>query len=202
MHTHAHSLPVYAYPCLNIYTHIHTHTPLLCAGGPLSPPTLYPPRPWHSTPDPEHSTSRRVWGSPIHLTLPQHSPVLGEIKAQRGQAQMGTLCTAHSLWAQKAMGRSLEEMQGCQCVCLSAPLDVGKEEKCCLCRCVLRGRCVPELVCRSRSVGVRCCLCSGRDAACTHLAVPVSPPAPATVGVTVSAAVPWAHVSTSVCGHL
>lgn len=80
LHMHMHTLLVYAYPCLNMYTHTH---PSLCARG--SPPHFVSPPPWHSTPDPEHSAGRRVWGSPTHPALPQHSPVLREIKAQRGR---------------------------------------------------------------------------------------------------------------------
>lgn len=68
-HVHTHSLLVYAYSCLNMYTraHTHTHVPPCVLGGGGAGPVCIPLRPWHSTADPEHAAGRRVLGSP-------HSP--------------------------------------------------------------------------------------------------------------------------------
>lgn len=88
-HTRTHSFLVNAYPCLNIYTHTHTHVPACVLMGPL--PTLYPPPPDLGI-APLMQNTRRVWGSPIHRALPQHSPALGEIKAHRGGRHRRVLC--------------------------------------------------------------------------------------------------------------
>lgn len=185
MHTHSPSL------CIALPEHVHTDTqPSLCAGG--SPPHFV------SLPDLGIARSRALsWqeglGDPHSPPSTPVQPSARGNQGTEGQAQMSALCTAHSLWAQTAMGGSLEEMQGCECGSLSAPLDVGKEEKCCLCRCVPRGRCVPELVCRSRRAAFAaavmlhvhtwlCMYTPGR--ACVCMCMPVSAPAHAPVCLT------------------